>query len=89
MKLCRVTGTVVSTVKHPSYHQRKLLVEQPLDEHGADVGASLLAVDDVQAGVGDTVLVLQEGNGIRQLVKLGPQVPIQALIVGIVDSVNA
>lgn len=87
MKLGRVTGTVVSTVKHPTYSQRKLLTVQPLDEHGADSGPAMLAVDDVQAGPGDVVLVMQEGNGIRQLLKLGTDVPIQALIVGVVDRV--
>lgn len=88
MKLCRVLGPVVATAKHPSYHARKLLSVQPVDEHGADSGASFLAVDDVQAGVGDVVLVMQEGNGVRQLLKMGAQVPIRSLIVGIVDQVT-
>ncbi len=89
MKLCRVLGPVVATIKHPTYVGRKLLAVQPLDERGADVGASFLAVDDVQAGSGDVVLVMQEGNGVRQLLKLGAQVPIRSLIVGIVDRVTA
>ncbi len=88
MKLCRVLGPVVATAKHPTYHARKLLSVQPVDEHGADSGASFLAVDDVQAGVGDIVLVMQEGNGVRQLLKMGAQVPIRSLIVGIVDQVT-
>ena len=88
MKLCRVLGPVVATAKHPTYHARKLLSVQPVDEQGADSGASFLAVDDVQAGVGDIVLVMQEGNGVRQLLKMGAQVPIRSLIVGIVDQVT-
>jgi microcompartment protein CcmK/EutM len=88
VKLCRVLGPVVATAKHPTYLGRKLLVVQPLDESGADVGSSFLAVDDVQAGRGDEVLVMQEGNGVRQLLKLGSQVPIRSLIVGIVDHVE-
>jgi ethanolamine utilization protein EutN len=88
VKLCRVLGPVVATAKHPMYAGRKLLAVQPLDERGADSGASFLAVDDVQAGRGDVVLVMQEGNGVRQLLKLGPQVPIRSLIVGIVDKVT-
>jgi ethanolamine utilization protein EutN len=88
VKLCRVLGPVVATAKHPVYVGRKLLVVQPLDERGADTGASFLAVDDVQAGRGDVVLVMQEGNGVRQLLKLGQQVPIRSLIVGIVDKVT-
>ena len=69
MKLCRVIGPVVATAKHKSYLGRKLLAVQPLDEKGAAIGSSFLAVDDVQAGPGDVVLVMQEGNGVRQLLK--------------------
>ena len=87
MKLCRVLGPVVATAKHPVYAGRKLLIVQPVDESGHEVGASFLAVDDVQAGQGDVVLVMQEGNGVRQLLKMGQQVPIRSLIVGIVDRV--
>jgi microcompartment protein CcmK/EutM len=61
---------------------------QPVDDRGGDLGSSFLAVDDVQAGVGDLVLVMQEGNGVRQLLKMGSQVPIRSLIVGIVDQVT-
>jgi len=67
---------------------RKLLAVQPVDEHGAPAGSSFLAVDDVQAGPGDVVLVMQEGNGVRQLLQMGSQVPIRSLIVGIVDRVT-
>lgn len=88
MKICRVLGPVVATAKHPMYAGRKLLVVQPLSESGAALGSSFLAVDDVQAGRGDVVLVMQEGNGVRQLLKLGSQVPIRSLIVGIVDRVS-
>lgn len=87
MKLCRVLGPVVATAKHPSYVGRKLLAVQPLDECGQDIGASFLAVDDVQAGRGDVVLVMQEGNGVRQLLK-AKELPIRSLIVGIVDRVS-
>ncbi|MCS6913089.1 MAG: EutN/CcmL family microcompartment protein [Myxococcales bacterium] len=88
MRLCRVLGPVVSTAKHPVYQGRKLLAVQPLDEHGQASGASMVAIDDVQAGRGDVVLVLQEGNGVRQLLRLGEQVPVRSLIVGIVDRVE-
>lgn len=91
MKLCRVLGTVVSTVKHPTYHGRKLLVVQPVDEQQAPSGASYLAVDTVQAGEGDLVLVLTEGNGVRQIFRrdgvAGDHLPIRSVVVGIVDQV--
>jgi len=89
MRLCRVTGDVVATVKHPTYRGRTLLIVQPIDERGADVGASFLAIDQVQAGPGDRVLVMSEGNGVRQILKIGDQVPIRSVIVGIVDAVDA
>jgi microcompartment protein CcmK/EutM len=83
MKLCRVEGSVVATAHHPVYDGMKLLIVTPLDG-----GDSFLAVDRVQAGVGDTVLVNQEGNGARQLLKMGQQVPIRSLIVAVVDAVE-
>jgi microcompartment protein CcmK/EutM len=87
--LCRVEGSVVATAHHPSFDGRKLLIVQPLDEQGAATGDSFLAVDMVQAGRGDTVLVNREGNGNRQLLRMGPIVPIRSLVVAIVDAVQA
>ena len=89
MKLCRVKGSVVATVHHPSFDRRKLLIVQPVDERGQPAGDSFLAVDMVQAGAGDTVIVNQEGNGARQLLKMGPQTPIRSLFVGVVDHVDS
>jgi ethanolamine utilization protein EutN len=83
-----VEGSVVGTAHHPSYDGQKLLIVQPLDERGSAHGDSFLAIDRVQAGPGDIVLVNAEGNGARQLLKMGPLVPIRSLIVGIVDRVT-
>jgi ethanolamine utilization protein EutN len=88
VKLCRVKGTVVGSAHHPAYDGKKLLVVQPLDEDGAEKGDSYLAADSVQAGEGDLVLVLTEGTGARQILKMGAIVPIRSLIVGIVDAVD-
>ena len=88
MRLCRVIGNVVATVKHRVYQGQRLLIVQPVDEAGAEMGTSFLAVDRVQAGPGDTVLVLGEGNGVRQILQMGDAVPIRSLIVGIVDRVD-
>ena len=88
MKLARVKGTVVCTIHHPSYNDRRLLLCDLLDERSEPTGAQEIAVDHAQAGVGDLVLILSEGNGIRQL--LGPNAgPIRDLIVGVVDDVSA
>ena len=88
MKHCRVVGPMWATVKHPAYAGKALFVVQPLDESGANAGASFVAVDTVQAGVGDKVIVLTEGNGVRQILKMGDIVPIRSIIVGIVDHVE-
>ena len=92
MILGRVLGPVISTVKHASYAGLKLLLVQPVDEGGAPLGKSLLAVDRVlSAGEGDLVLVLREGTGVRQLFGLPKEakLPIEACIVGIVDALFA
>jgi microcompartment protein CcmK/EutM len=77
-----------AAVKHPAFQGRPLFVVQPLDEHGKDTGTSFVAIDSVQAGIGDKVIVLTEGNGVRQIVKQGDIVPIRSIIVGIVDQVS-
>lgn len=89
MNLCRVLGTVVATEKHPSFHARKILVVQPIDERLQPQGKSFLAIDNISgAGKGDVVLVLNEGTGTRQV--LGDkQAPIRSLVMGVVDRVDA
>ena len=87
MKLCRVAGTVITTAKHPTFEGQKLMVVQPIDVVDNDNDNSFLAVDRVQAGVGDKVLVLSEGTGSRQLFKMTKS-PIRSVIVGVVDSVD-
>src|SRR5205085_11335977 len=90
VKLCRVLGPVVSTVKHPAYAGKTLLVVQPVDELGGAKGTSYLAVDTVQAGAGDQVLVLTEGTGVRQICQPADPAhfPVRSVIVGIVDEVT-
>ena len=88
MRCCRVVGPMWAAAKHPAFAGRTLFVVQPIDEHGADAGQSFVAIDHVQAGVGDKVLVLTEGNGVRQILKMGDIVPIRSMIVGIVDHVE-
>lgn len=90
MRLCRVLGNITSTVKHPCYAGLKLMVVQPVDETGRSTARSFIAVDRVQAGEGDTVLVLSEGTGVRQLFGLPrtAELPIRSVIVGIVDQVD-
>lgn len=82
MKLAEVAGTVVSTVNHPFYDDQRLLVCDLEDGSGY-----LIAVDTVDAGVGERVLVLDEGNGARQIFGITTG-PIRSVVVGIVDEVH-
>lgn len=87
MYLARVKGTVVSTIKHRMYEGRALLLVARLNLDGSETGAYDIALDDVQAGVGDVVLVLDEGSSARQIMKKRSG-PARAIIVGIVDAVT-
>ena len=86
MKLARVVGTVVSTINHPAFDNRTLLLCDLLDPSGRPSGGYLIAVDSVGAGAGETVLLLDEGNGARQVLG-APGAPIRTVVVGIVDSI--
>jgi ethanolamine utilization protein EutN len=88
VRLCRVLGNVTAAAKHPAFAGQTLLIVQPLDEHGEDTGDSFIAVDRAQAGPGDRVIVLTEGNGARQILKMGDIVPIRSVVVGVVDVVD-
>ncbi|MCP4543093.1 MAG: EutN/CcmL family microcompartment protein [Chloroflexi bacterium] len=86
MYIGKVIGTVVSTIKITHLEGRKLLLVDQLDLHGQETGYYDIAVDVAQAGPGDTVLVLDEGNGARQILGLNPGA-IRAIIVGVVDEI--
>ncbi len=87
MILGKVIGSVVSTVKHEALVGRTLLLVQPVDPVGAKRGKVLLAVDTVQAGPGDQVLVLDEGNSGRMILE-DSMAPVRTVVVGIVDTVS-
>ena len=98
MLLADVVGTVVMTEKHPAFAGEKLLVVQPVDAGGSAIGSGFVAVDRAQAGVGDRVMVMREGNGVRQIVGRDKGLvvdqairvpwPVRSMIVGIVDKVD-
>ena len=88
MVLGKVMGTVVSTIKHIDYLGHKLYVIQPLNAACAPDGETFLACDTVQSGVGDTVLVMREGNGVRQILQK-EICCVRSLVVGVVDEVDA
>ena len=88
MILCRVIGNAVSTVKHPSYLGKTILVLQPVqtDTHTKN-GREFLAVDSVSAGPGDLVMAAREGNTARQILGTDND-PFHSVIVGIVDALE-
>ncbi|MBE3117438.1 MAG: EutN/CcmL family microcompartment protein [Planctomycetes bacterium] len=85
MILGKVVGTVVTTISHRDYKNRRLLIVQPLVLEGESPDDDFIALDNTHAGIGDTVLVNREGNGARQVLK-NPDACIISVIVGIVDS---
>lgn len=87
MFLARVTGVVVATIKHPHLHARKLLLVAPEPVPGRPVAPEVIALDSVDAGVGDRVLVADEGNAAAQVLGL-PRGPVRTVIVGVVDEVD-
>jgi microcompartment protein CcmK/EutM len=87
MVLARVKGHMVCTVKLNSFVGEKLLVVEPLDPTGKPDGTEVIACDRAGAGVGDVVLVLQEG-GSNRLIMGKKDAPVEALIVAVVDRIN-
>ena len=88
MYIGRVSGTVVATIKNELFEGGKLLVVDKLDLEGRPTAKYDIALDRIQAGVGDVVLVLDEGNSARQIVDREPNGAIRAVIVGVVDEVT-
>jgi ethanolamine utilization protein EutN len=86
MLLAKIVGTVVATRKDPRLVSNKLLLVRPVDPHGKIDGGYLVAIDTVDAGVGETVLVVS-GSSARMASGLKDS-PVDAAIVGIVDEIE-
>ena len=87
MLIARVVGELVATQKHPSHEGRKLLLVQPLNLDGSDRGDALVALDAVDAGVGDRVLVSMEG--FSAMTSVGrPKSPIDMAVIGFIDEIE-
>ncbi len=87
MILGRVVGEIHSTINHPFYDSRKLLVIERIDPGARPTGGYVIAVDVVDAGVGELVLVLDEGNGARQVFD-SADAPVRSVVVGIIDTIH-
>jgi ethanolamine utilization protein EutN len=87
MLIGRVIGNVVATQKAPSHEGRKILVVQPLHLDGSDRGEAILALDAVDAGIGELVLIVTEGFCAMTAVER-PNAPIDMAVIGVIDSVD-
>jgi microcompartment protein CcmK/EutM len=87
MLIARVVGDVVATQKAPSHQGRKILVVQPLNLDGSDRGEAVLALDAVDAGIGERVLLVTEGFCAMTAVGR-PNSPIDMAVVGVIDTVD-
>ena len=87
MLIARVVGELVATQKHPSHEGRKLLLVQPLNLDGSNRGDAVVALDAVDAGVGDRVLLATEG--FSAMTSVGrTQSPIDMSVIGFIDHVE-
>jgi microcompartment protein CcmK/EutM len=87
MFLAEVIGTVVAPVRHAALAGERMLLLRLLRPDGTPVGKTRVALDRASAGVGERVLVVDEGNSGRQLVGR-PNAPVKTVIVGVVDTIE-
>ncbi len=88
MILGKVRGQIYSTINHPFYDGKRLLIVDKLTPAQKPTGDYLIAVDSVGAGYDETVLIIDEGNSARQIIG-DTNAPIRSIVVGIVDTVNS
>lgn len=88
MILCKVVGSIVSTIKHDSYDNRKILLVRPVTPDGALKSGTMVAVDTVGAGEGNIVLVASEGRAATEILGFSSRQPLRSVVVGIVDSIE-
>ena len=87
MILGRVCGTIHSTINHQFCDGKRLLIVDRLKKDGTPSGKYIIAVDTVDAGAGETVLIVDEGGSARQIID-DPSAPLRSVIIGIVDQVS-
>jgi len=87
MILAKVIGNIVASRKISILEGRKILLCRPVSPDGTATGKALCALDAVQAGTGDTVLILDEGNSSRMILE-DSMAPVRTMVVGIVDQVE-
>ena len=90
MLIAKVIGNVVSTQKHEDYRGQKLLITKAVDLNGKTYGSELVVCDgaDADAGVGDYVLVIQEGGSARLMARCDHLDPIDATVAAVIDTIE-
>ncbi len=88
MLLARVLGNVVATQKNERYENARVMLCQPISLDGEETGMTLLALDSVDAGAGDVVLIVQEGWGASTAATGVPGAAIDSAIIGVVDRID-
>jgi microcompartment protein CcmK/EutM len=87
MLIARVVGDITATCKHPTHEGKKILLVQPLDLDGSDRGNPVVAVDSVNAGTGDRVLLVQDG--FAAFTSVGHKsAPLDAAVIGVIDQIE-
>ena len=87
MLIGKVTGNIAATIKHPVYKSQRLLNVAILTPEQKPTGEAVVAIDSVDAGIGDLVLITQEGRSAMAVVGQ-TEVPVRAVIVGIIDKIE-
>ena len=88
MILARVLGNVVATQKNPRYAGARVMLCQQVSPEGDEMGTTIIALDSVDAGAGDLVLIVQEGWGASTAATGEPGAAIDSSIVGVVDRID-
>jgi len=88
MILCKVIGSIVSTIKHDSYRNKKIMLVRPISPDGKFKSGTMVAIDTVRAGEGDTVLVMSEGRSAMEILNFKQREPLRSLIIGVVDRID-
>jgi ethanolamine utilization protein EutN len=86
--LARMLGNIVATQKNPRYQNARVMLCQQITPEGEEMPLTLLALDSVDSGVGDTVLIVQEGWGASTAATGEPGAAIDSAIVGVVDFID-
>jgi ethanolamine utilization protein EutN len=89
MILGKVVGSIVSTIKHESFNNKKIMLVRPINPDGTLKSGTMVAIDTRHAGIGDIVLVSLEGRSAMEILKFKKREPLRSIIIGIVDKIDS